>query len=101
MRLRINHLLLFTFLFNIGIFSISTLHAQEAAPSDDEMTEEEFRSKLSDMFNRLNKSIKLIRDQITENQSAPFLANLYMQLGDMLTQKANVQYYIKNGIFQR
>lgn len=63
--------------------------------SNEEMSEEEFKSKLSDMFNRLNKSIKIIRDQITANQSAPFLANLYMQLGDMLLQKANVLYYIK------
>ena len=46
----------------------------------EEMTEEEFRGKLSDMFNRLNKSIKIIRDQITENQSAPFLANLSLLL---------------------
>lgn len=95
MRLRINWLLLFLFLFSLGIVSLSSVSAQEALPDTEEMTEEEFRGKLSDMFNRLNKSIKILRDQITENQSAPFLANLYMQLGDMLTQKANVQYYIK------
>jgi tetratricopeptide (TPR) repeat protein len=75
--------------------NVSSFAQESDVGSDDEMTEEEFKSKLSDMFNRLNKSIKIIRDQITENQSAPFLANLYMQLGDMLSQKANVLYYIK------
>ena len=69
------------------------LHAQGL--EDDEMTPEEFKSKLTEMYSRVNKSLKILRDQITENQSAPFLPNLYMQLGDLLAQKANVLYYIK------
>jgi TolA-binding protein len=65
------------------------------AADDEEMTAEDFKDKLTEMFTRINKSLKILRDQITANQSAPFLANLYMQLGDMLSQKANVLYYIK------
>jgi len=47
------------------------------------------------MYNRANKTIKLVRQQITENQHAPFLADLYLQLGELLAQKANIVYYIK------
>jgi len=57
--------------------------------------EREFNRKLREMYSKSNKSIDLIRKQITENQAAPFLANLYMELGDYLTQKANVMYYLK------
>lgn len=59
------------------------------------MSPEEFNRKLSQMYARINKSITILRDQITNNQSAPFLGNLYMQLGDLLAQKSNVLYYIK------
>jgi len=94
MRYRISHLLLLLALQLTSLPFAVNIYAQTPG-GDEEMSEEDFKNKLSDMFNRLNKSIKIIRDQVTENQSAPFLANLYMQLGDMLTQKANVQYYIK------
>ncbi len=47
------------------------------------------------MLERTDKSVKILREQITQNQSAPFLADLYMQLGDLLSQKANVLYYIQ------
>jgi hypothetical protein len=65
------------------------LNAQEVPEN------QEFKQKLGDMYNRINKSLEILREQVTENQSAPFLANLYMQLGDLLMQKANVLYYIK------
>lgn len=94
MRYRISHLLLLLALQLTSLPFAVNIYAQTPG-GDEEMSEEDFKNKLSDMFNPLNKSIKIIRDQVTENQSAPFLANLYMQLGDMLTQKANVQYYIK------
>ncbi|MDH4467108.1 MAG: hypothetical protein QE271_03550 [Bacteriovoracaceae bacterium] len=84
---------LFFFLSCVNVFSATT--SDESGLQDEEMSPEEFKSKLTEMFNRVNKSIKLLRDQITENQSAPFLANLYMQLGDLIAQKANVLYYIK------
>jgi len=54
-----------------------------------------FREKLDSMLSRAEKSIVLLREQITQNQSAPFLANLYMQLGDLLSQKSNVLYYLQ------
>ncbi len=54
-----------------------------------------FQKKLADMSVRTEKSIKLLREQIMQNQSAPFLADLFMQLGDLLTQKASVLYYQK------
>jgi len=55
----------------------------------------QFLAKLNVMLERTDKSIKVLREQITENQSAPFLADLYMNLGDLLSQKANVLYYIQ------
>jgi hypothetical protein len=54
-----------------------------------------FREKLGIMLTRAEKSVKLLREQILQNQSAPFLANLYMQLGDLLTQKSSVLYYLQ------
>ena len=54
-----------------------------------------FIEKLNAMLSRAEQSIKLIRIQITQNQSAPFLANLYMQLGDLMSQKSNVLYYLQ------
>ncbi len=56
--------------------------------------EKEFKLNLSEMYKRVGKSIKILREQITENQNAPFLPNLYYQLGGLLSQKANVEYYI-------
>lgn len=66
-----------------------------ALGADNVRDEREFKQKLQKMYFRINKSIELIRDQITSNQSAPFLANLYMELADYLNQKANVMYYLK------
>lgn len=53
----------------------------------------EFRKKLTLMSEKTDKSIKLIREQIVQNQSAPFLADLYLQLADLLSQKSNILYY--------
>jgi len=57
--------------------------------------ERSFKENLSEMHARIEASIKILRNQIVENQSAPFLADLYMQLGELLTQKANTLYYIQ------
>ncbi|PWU19022.1 MAG: hypothetical protein C5B49_06410 [Bdellovibrio sp.] len=54
-----------------------------------------FQEKLTDMLARTEKSLKLIREQILQNQSAPFLANLYLQLGDLLAQKSTTLYYMQ------
>ncbi len=58
-------------------------------------TPEEFRSKLSEMLQRTEKSIKILREQITESQSAPFLPELYLQLAELLTQRSNTLYYVQ------
>ncbi len=58
-------------------------------------SEREFNRKLQKMYSRINKSVDILRDQITSNQAAPYLANLYMELGGLLSQKANVMYYLK------
>ena len=55
----------------------------------------EFRKKLASMLDKTEKSLKIIREQIVQNQSAPFLADLYMQLGDLLTEKSTVLYYLQ------
>ncbi len=54
-----------------------------------------FRQKLVAMIKRIDQSLKLIRQQITVNQNAPFLADLYLQLSELLSQKANAMYYVQ------
>jgi hypothetical protein len=58
-------------------------------------TPQEFRAKLTEMLARTEKSIKLLREQITESQSAPFLPELYLQLAELLTQRSNTLYYVQ------
>ena len=53
------------------------------------------REVVAEMLSRIDTSVKLLRQQIVQNQSAPFLADLYLQLGQLLSQKANVLYYLK------
>ena len=55
----------------------------------------EFNEKLGVMLDRTEKSLKILREQIVQNQSAPFLADLYMQLGDLLAEKSTVLYYLQ------
>jgi len=74
----------------LGVFFARPLIS---APSGEESAE--FQKKLAEMSKRIDQSMKILRQQITENQSAPFLADLYLQLGDLLAQKANVMYYIQ------
>jgi TolA-binding protein len=63
--------------------------------TDDKTNPQLFRENLSEMLKRTEKSIKLIREQIVQNQNVPFLADLYLNLGELLSQKANVLYYIQ------
>lgn len=58
-------------------------------------SDEEFVAKLNAMLTRTDKSLKILREQIIRNQSAPFLADLYLQLGDLLSQKSTVLYYLQ------
>lgn len=57
--------------------------------------EVDFKKKLGTMLDRVEKSAKIVREQIMQNQSAPFLADLYMQLGDLLAEKSTVLYYLQ------
>jgi hypothetical protein len=65
--------------------------AATATPGSDE----DFKQKLTESVQKTDKSIKIIREQITESQNAPFLPDLYVQLGDLLSQKSITLYYIK------
>jgi len=56
---------------------------------------EEFRKNLTDLLDRTEKSIKILRDQILASQSAPFLGDLYLQLGELLSTKASGLYFIQ------
>ena len=55
----------------------------------------EFIGKLKEMNDRIEKSSKILRQQIVQNQSAPFLADLYLQLGDLLSEKSTTLYYLQ------
>ncbi len=57
--------------------------------------EKDFNRKLKKMYDRINKSIEILRSQITSNQAAPYLPNLFMEQAGLLSQKANVMYYLK------
>ena len=47
------------------------------------------------MLDYINKSIDVLKQQITDNPNAPFLADLYLELGNLYSQKSNTLYYIK------
>lgn len=64
--------------------------------ADDEAAKEaDFRKNLSLMLSKVDASIRILRQQIVVNQNAPFLADLYLQLGELLSQRANSLYYIE------
>jgi TolA-binding protein len=52
-----------------------------------------FQGNLKEMLTRTDQSIKILREQIVENQTAPFLPDLYLQLAELQAQRANVLYY--------
>lgn len=76
-------------LFIVLSISSSSVLAQENYDQKD------FREKLSKLYKNISDSMKVLREQIIQNQSAPFLPNLYLELGGLLNQKANALYYIK------
>ena len=73
------------------------VRAQDKAPNTKLPVagEPDFRKKLSSLLSRLESSIELIKNQIAVNQSAPFLADLYLQYAELLSQKANALYYVE------
>lgn len=75
--------------------SVFLCGAGEKAADSDSLSEQEFRKNLTVLLERTEKSIEILRSQILENQAAPFLADLYLQLGELLTQKASTLYYIQ------
>ncbi len=75
-----------------ALILVALLGAEPALSQEAE--EEQFLPRLEVMQANIEKSVKVIREQITANQTAPFIADLYMQLGDLLTQNANAYYYI-------
>ena len=73
--------------------SLGSLASSPAASG--QMDEATFRSKLRELLARVDQSIHLLREQITESQSEPFLADLYVQLAELLSQKSNALYYVQ------
>lgn len=67
----------------------------EAAAAAPPLSNEEFKGKLVELLQNTEKSIKVIREQIVQSQNAPFLPDLYLQLADLLSQKATSLYYIQ------
>jgi tetratricopeptide (TPR) repeat protein len=57
--------------------------------------EQEFRQKLNQAIEKTDQSAKLLRQQIAQSTNAPFLPDLYVQLGDLMSQKALTLYYIQ------
>lgn len=83
-----------------GLMTISLLasplrgfSATEAKDKQEDSAE--FQKKLTEMYSRTEQSMKILREQILQNQSAPFLADLFLQLADLLSEKASVLYYQK------
>ena len=73
----------------------ASLASAAKPPALPEKSDADFEKKLREMLDRSDKSIKIVREQILKNQSAPFLADLYLQLGDFLSQKSSALYYIQ------
>ncbi|MBN2693610.1 hypothetical protein JXR93_03020 [bacterium] len=55
----------------------------------------DFKAKLSLMLSNIETSINILKKQISDNPHAPFLADLYLELGNLHLQKANTLYYIQ------
>ncbi len=60
----------------------------------------QFRQGLSQMLERVDKSIKTLSAQITESLSAPFLPELYLELAELQSQKSTTLYYIQMEVTQ-
>lgn len=86
---------------SLGISLVATnpvVFGEKAARADD--TEAEFRQKLSLMMQKSDQSIKILRQQITESQNAPFLPDLFLQLADLISERSNTLYYIQQEKFK-
>jgi hypothetical protein len=59
------------------------------------LADSDFEAKLNVVLQNTEKSVKLLRKQITESQSAPFLPDLYLQLGELLSDRSNTLYYLQ------
>jgi TolA-binding protein len=81
-----------SYAYSATAVELTSTSTKSTNPADDSAV---FQKKLVEMYSRTEKSIKLLREQIIQNQSAPFLADLFLQLGDLLSQKASVLYYQK------
>lgn len=62
---------------------------------DGGLSQEEFIASLTTLLERTEQSIGIVRSQIVQNQNAPFIAELYLQLGEFLVQKSATLYYIQ------
>ncbi len=51
-------------------------------------------SKLNERLVRTDSSIQLVRNKIAASTNAPFLPDLYQQLGELLLEKANAIYFL-------
>ena len=58
-------------------------------------SDQQFHQKLTESMQKTEKSIKILRQQVSESQQAPFLPDLYLQLADLLSQKSVTLYYIQ------
>lgn len=89
-RIKIPPSFLLLILLSSGFFQVA--YSEIQAPGE---SSEAFLTRLTDMLDRTEKSIKLTREQIVQSQSAPFLPQLYLQMAELLSQKSNTLYYIK------
>lgn len=80
---------------SISAASDASARQGDDAADDNDPDAKEFRGKLAEMLKRTEKSAKLLREQISESQSAPFLPELYLQLAELLSQRSNALYYIQ------
>ena len=55
----------------------------------------QFSQKITELLRRTDASIQLVRNQIAASSDAPFLPDLYEQLGELLLDKANALYFLK------
>jgi tetratricopeptide (TPR) repeat protein len=86
------------FILFLGVSSAFAADGPAPAPAPSKAaadSEAEFHKKLLTMLDKTEKSLKILREQIVQNQAAPFLADLYLQLGDLLTEKSTVLYYLQ------